>query len=134
MTVPEIDHTFLHSIHSSLWWALNQNFKLNDINNFYRFVQYTAELCIFIFISIPMILESIYVIKTYHLPLEISILIIAKLAKAWVKSAVTFALVSRFELNVINRDKSSISSCLVTLLFRDGFEKQLKLWKICLSN
>ena len=70
------------------------------------------------------------VIETYHLPLKVSVLIITELAQAGVESAVTFTFISRFELDVIDRNKSSIPSGLVTLRLGDGFEKQLKLGKL----
>ena len=69
-------------------------------------------------------------IKTYHLPLKVSVLIIAELAQAGVEGAVTFTFISRFELDVINCDKSTIPSGLIALRLGDGFKKQLKLGKL----
>lgn len=73
--------------------------------------------------------RSLNVIETYHLPLKVSVLIIAELAQAGVESAMTFTFISRFKLDVINCDKSTIPSGLITLRLGDGFEKQLKLGK-----
>ena len=64
------------------------------------------------------------------MPLKVSVLIIAELAQAGVESAVTFTFISRFKLDVINCDKSTISSGLIALRLGDCFKKQLKMGEL----
>merc|ERR1719461_1214794 len=59
-----------------------------------------------------------------HFPIKVSCRVIRELAQTRVECTVTFALISRLELNAVHSNVSSVPPGLVTLRLGNGFEYQ----------
>ena len=63
----------------------------------------------------------------YHIPIKVILSFgIQESTKAWIKSTVALASVSRLKVQIVDSNVPSISSSLISFVFRNGFENNLR--------